>query len=657
MDVLERIKELVTKLNQASYEYYYLDNPTISDNEYDSLMRELETLEASYPAYIQTNSPTQRVGDHPSNKFEEITYESPMLSLGDVFNKEELYAFDNRIKQMGYNPEYVCELKIDGIASNAHYEQGLFVMGSTRGNGHVGEIITRNLMMVDSLPKHLNVPETLDVRGEIYMSKPVFEALNQERVNQGEDKFMNPRNAAGGSLRQLDPQVTKKRQLSTFSYTLVNPERYGVKTQMEALEFLKSCGFTVNPYMRLCHNMDEVIAYTEEWVDKKETLDYPIDGIVIKTNDFSMQEAIGYTVKTPKHSIAYKFPALEVETELKNIVYTVGRTGSITPNAVLEPVMIAGSLVSAATLNNEAFIKERDIRIGDTVYVRKAGEIIPEVVKVDISRRKANAKPFIWPTLCPACFGPLTKKEDEADYYCLNKYCSGRRVSSLVYYASKSCLDMDGFGESIVSEFFKRGLLRQIPDFYDLKDHRDEMIKMEGYGEKSIDQLLASIETSKAQPLYRYIAGLGIPLVGFKGARMLTEYFHSFSEFEAASVDDFLKIPGVGEAIATSLVAFFKEEKAIINTLRSKGIDPHSEARQQGGIFSGQTIVCTGKLEHFSRTEIEEKIRELGGTAAGSVSKKTAFVVAGSDAGSKLTKAQSLGVKVITEEEFLELIK
>lgn len=657
-DPKERMADLVAKLNQAAREYYELDQPVMTDNEYDSLMRELETLESAYPALVRPDSPTHRVGDALAPTLAQVTHEVPMLSLLDVFSADELRAFDARIRASGFTPEYVCELKIDGIASNAHYEKGLLTLGSTRGNGHVGEVITSGMMTVATLPKRLSLPLTLDVRGEIYMRKSTFARLNEARAEQGLELFMNPRNAAGGSLRQLDPEITRSRELSTFSYTLVHPLDHGVPTQSAALACLSRLGFTVNPEMRLCHSIEEVIAYTKEWEKKKDDLDYPVDGIVVKTNDFAMQEEIGYTVKTPKHSIAYKFPALEVETVLKDIVLTVGRTGAITPNAVLEPVMIAGSLVAKATLNNEDFIVKKDIRKGDAVFVRKAGEIIPEVVRVDLSRRAPSLVPFRMSATCPACGGALVRLPGEADHYCLNKSCPGRVRATLVYYASKPCLDMDGFGETVVATLHDAGLLPDIPSFYGLAQKRERMLALPGFGEKSVDGLLAAVEASRALPLHRYVTALGIPLVGAKGARALCTRFTSFAELMAATTDDILSLSGFGSATATSLVTFFKEERPTILALIAHGIDPQGEKKAlTSALLAGQSIVCTGKLMHYTRESIEEAIRALGGSPASAVSRKTSFVIAGTDAGSKLTRAHELGIKVLTEEEFQRMIE
>ena len=475
MNPQEKIKELVELLNKYSQEYYNNDVSLVSDFEYDSLLRELENLEKEYPDYILPNSPTKRVGDFSESELEKIYYKTPMLSLANVFNENELIEFDNRIKKEGFNPKYVCELKIDGIASNANYSSGIFILGSTRGNGVVGENITSNMKTIKSLPQVLSNNLDIELRGEVYMKKSVFNYLNDIRKEKSEELFKNPRNAAGGSLRQLNPKITEERKLDIFNYTIVNPEKYGLHNQYEALKFLEKNGFSVNPNYELSNDINEVIKYIEKWKDTRKELDYETDGVVIKVNDFSMQERIGYTVKSPKWAVAYKFPAIEVETKMLDIVFTVGRTGNITPNAVLEPVMIAGSLVQRATLNNEDFITERDIRIGDYVLVRKAGEIIPEVVRVSFERRSDGLEPFKMIQVCPECHQTLVRAKDEAVHYCLNEECPGRIKAGLVYFASRGCMDIEGLGEKLVEDLFNLGYIKKITDIYGLYKYRMQL--------------------------------------------------------------------------------------------------------------------------------------------------------------------------------------
>lgn len=654
----EKIKELVDFLNECARAYYVLDSSPISDFEYDSKYRELEELEAKYPEFVLENSPTQRVGDinDNDNGLEDIVYETPMLSLGDVFNQEELLEFDNRIKKEGFNPEYVCELKIDGVASNASYVNGKFSLGSTRGNGVVGKNITNNMKTIKSLPMKLSSGISIELRGEVYMKKSVFDYLNKEKEKNGELPFKNPRNAASGSIKQLNPNITRERMLDVFSYTIVDPKKFGLNNQIEALKFLRDNGFSVNPNYKLCKNIYEVFDYIDSWKDKRKELDYETDGVVIKVNDFDMQEAIGYTIKTPKWAIAYKFPALEVETKLLDIIYTVGRTGNITPNAILEPVMIAGSLVQRATLNNEDFIKERDIRINDYVLVRKAGEIIPEVVRVNFDRRSSDNKVFEMAEFCPECGSRLVRSEGEALHYCMNEDCPGRKKASISYFASKVAMDIDGLGEKIVEEFYNLGYLKKITDIYYLKNHKDELIKLEGFGEKSINSLLASIEASKNNSLDRVITSLGIRFVGGKVSKTLAKHFKSLSNLMKASFDDLVNIKDIGEAIGSSVVNYFNKNSDLVLELIELGINPIVQEVEGEKIFSGLSIVLTGKLETLTRDEASAIIERLGGNSSSSVSKKTAFVVAGSDAGSKLTKAQELNIKIINEKEFLDLV-
>ena len=658
MNPQEKIKELVELLNKYSQEYYNNDVSLVSDFEYDSLLRELENLEKEYPDYILPNSPTKRVGDFSESELEKIYYKTPMLSLANVFNENELIEFDNRIKKEGFNPKYVCELKIDGIASNANYNNGRFILGSTRGNGVVGENITSNMKTIKSLPQVLNNNLDIELRGEVYMKKSVFNYLNDIRKEKSEELFKNPRNAAGGSLRQLNPKITEERKLDIFNYTIVNPEKYGLYNQYEALKFLEKNGFSVNPNYELCNDINEVIKYIEKWKDTRKELDYETDGVVIKVNDFSMQERIGYTVKSPKWAVAYKFPAIEVETKMLDIVFTVGRTGNITPNAVLEPVMIAGSLVQRATLNNEDFITERDIRIGDYVLVRKAGEIIPEVVRVSFERRSDGLEPFKMIQNCPECQKPLVRAKDEAVHYCLNEECPGRIKAGLVYFASRGCMNIEGLGEKLVEDLFELGYIKKITDIYGLYKYRMQLENIEGLGEKSVSALLDAIEKSKENSLDKVITSLGIRFVGSKVAKILTKRFFSLDEFLTATYEDYVGIKDIGTSTAKSLVNYFKKNYNLIKELESLGINPIEEAiTNEEQIFAGMTIVLTGKLESLTRDEASEIIEKLGGNASTSVSKKTSFVVCGSDAGSKRTKALELGIKIISEDEFLDLVK
>lgn len=657
MDPKNRIKQLVELLIKYNIEYYENDAPSVSDVEYDSLMRELESLEALYPEYVLPNSPTKKVGSLSSTKLEKIQFAVPMLSLGNAFSHDELREFNARITKDGIFPTYVCELKIDGIASSAQYTNGEYFLGATRGNGAVGENITENMRVIDDLPKKLSQDVDVEVRGEVYMRKEVLEFLNSKRIEAGEEPFKNLRNAAGGSLRQLDSNVTKNRRLDIFNYTLVNPEKYNVTSQIESLEYLQKLGFKVNPHYRHCENIEEVIAYIEEWKDKRKELDYDTDGVVIKVNDFAMQKEIGYTVKSPKWAIAYKFPAMEVETELLDIVFTVGRTGNITPNAVLSPVQIAGSTVQRATLNNEDFITERDIRIGDYVVVRKAGEIIPEIIKVNFERRKQDLKPFVMIDDCPKCHQPLVRNKNEAVHYCQNEKCPGRIVASLIYFASRPAMNIEGLGEKIVEELFELNMLGKITDIYRLKDHKETLVKLEGYGDKSVEAMLEAIEASKQNSLDRVITSLGIRFVGSKVSKILARKFTNLTELSNATYDELKAIKDIGDATAMSIVEYFGANQNLINELIELGINPEEKKEEDANqIFAGQTIVLTGKLSIYTREEATNIIERLGGNVAGSVSKKTSMVVAGEDAGSKKAKALALGIKIINEDEFKDLI-
>lgn len=655
-EIRKEIYRLTERINEARREYYEEDAPTISDFEYDSLMRDLEELEAKYPEFAFESSPTKQVGYVANSKFEKIVFEKPMLSLGDIFNAEEVRDFVKGLQK--YNPTFVCELKIDGIASNLSYKNGMFVQGSTRGDGSVGENITSNLKTVKTIPNVLNEDCDIEIRGEVYMSRSTLDRLNKDRLNQGLDLFKNCRNAAGGSLRQLDYKITRDRDLDAFDYTVVNPEKYGLKTQIEALEFMEKLGFQVNPNYRLCYTADDILAYLDEWKDKRHELNYDTDGVVIKVNEFNLYDKIGYTVRTPKWGIAYKFPAEEVETELKDIIYTVGRTGNITPNAVLTPVMISGSLVQRATLHNEEFCTNLGIRIGDFVTVRKAGEIIPEVLGVNLSRRPLESKPFKMIDKCPECGSELYKSPDESNHYCLNESCPGRKKAQIVYFASKPCMNIETLGEKVVEDFYKFGYLKDIMDIYKLKDKKEELMNIEGFGEKSINVLLDNIEKSKSNSLDKVLTSLGIRFIGGKVSKILAKEFKSFEGLMNAKYDDYIKIFDIGEAIATSAVRFFEEKKDLINELINVGINPVMEVKDTSGlIFANKSIVLTGKLETMTREEASELIESLGGKAASSVSKSTYLVVCGSDAGSKKDKAEKLGIKIIDEKEFLEMTK
>lgn len=657
-DVKNEIYRLTELLNKYRKEYYEDDAPTISDFEYDSLIHNLEQLEKEYPEYAFPTSPTKQVGYIASNQFEKVEFLHPMLSLGDIFSYDEVKSFCERINSMGFFPTFVCELKIDGIASSVTYNKGFITLGSTRGNGRIGENITENLKTIESLPNVLHQDVDIEVRGEAYMKRSTLDAINESRKKAGLETFKNCRNAAGGSLRQLDSKITKERKLDTFTYTLVNPEKYNVTTQLDALEYMKELGFTINENYRLCKSSNEIIDYLEYWKEARKNLDYDTDGVVIKVNEFNLYDKIGYTVKAPKWGIAYKFPAEEVETELLDIVYTVGRTGNITPNAVLEPVFISGSLVQRATLNNEDFCVNKDIRIGDYVVVRKAGEIIPEVVGVNLERRKEDLKPFKMIDECPICHTRLVRKENESLHFCVNEECDGRKIANIVYFSSRQCMNIEGLGERLVEFLYKIGYVRKITDIYHLDKYYDNLISLEGYGEKSINTLLDEINKSKNNTLDKVIASLGIRFVGARIAKILANEFNSLNALKNATINELSSIYDIGPSIASSVVSYMFNNGDIIDELISQGINPTTTKQDKNGLlYSGKTVVLTGKLETLSREEATKIIEELGGKTASSVSKKTGLVICGSDAGSKLTKARSLGIKVIDENEFLEEVK
>lgn len=656
MDYKKRIEELVELLNQYSYEYYVLDKPSISDFEYDKLYQELKELEEKYH-YILENSPTQKVGDFASSELTKIKHEHPMLSLEDVFNKEDIESFLNRIeKESHLHLEYLCELKIDGIASSLTYKKGKYVLGATRGDGVVGENITRNIATILDVPKTLKKLVDLEVRGEVYLPIDNFNKINAEREAEGLALFMNPRNAAGGSLRQLDPNITKERGLATFYYTVVEPEKYNLETQADALHFLSDLGFKVNPNYKVCKDIKEVMKYIEEVDVLRKKLNYATDGVVIKVNNFHLQEEIGYTVKSPKWAVAYKFPPEEAETKLIDIEYSVGRTGTINPTAILEPVLLSGSVIQRATLNNEEFILEKDIRINDYVIIRKAGEIIPEVVSVNKDKR-TKQKPFEMITHCPSCNTLLKKEEGIAMHYCPNPNCEAKIKANLVYFASRDAMNIAGLGEKVTEALFDLGYLKKVTDIYKLKNHKQELVKIAGFGEKSINNLLAAIEESKDNALALVITGLGIKQIGQKAAKTLANFYKSLDSFLEAKYEELILLKDFGSIMANSVLEYLKENKALIKELQDLGVDPKEKVLDLPLIFLNQKIVVTGKLELFSRNEITDLIEARGGQVTSAVSKNTDFVIVGENPGSKYTKALELGIKVLTEEEFMKQIK
>lgn len=657
MDNLKnRIDELVKILNKASYEYHTLDNPSITDQEYDSYMDELIKLETNNPSLVRSDSPTVRIGGEVISDFKKVTHTIPMMSLDDIFNEEEIVAFDERVKKVIENPEYVCELKIDGLSVSLLYKNGKLIRGATRGDGTTGEDITHNVKTIKNIP--LSLPQDIDieVRGEIYMPKSSFLKLNDERRKNGEKEFANPRNAAAGSVRQLDSKIASQRNLSTFLYHIPEANNYGIKTQEEALNFMRDLTFTVNPNIRKIDNISDLLKYVEYWGKHRSELPYEIDGMVIKVNSLSDQRKLGTTARVPKWAIAYKFPAEEVLTKLKDIEFCVGRTGKITPRAELSPVRLAGSVVRSATLNNQEYIKEKDIRIGDVVSIRKAGDVIPEVVEVKFDRRDGSETPFKMIENCPICGTKLVKKEEEVAYFCPNINCDARNIESLIHFASRDAMNIEGFGERIVEDFYNMGYLKNISDYYRLKDSKDTLMELEGFGEKSINKLLENIENSKNNSLERLIFGLGIKHVGKKTAKILSEYYKTLDNLMSSSVEELSSIPDIGEVIAKSIVNYFDNNKELINKLKSFNVNLNYKGKQKNinELFNNKSFVLTGTLKELTRNEAKELIESLGGKNTGSVSKRTDVVIVGESPGSKYNDALKFGITIWNEDEFMK---
>lgn len=657
MEAKERILLLTEILNKASYDYYVMDNPSLSDYEYDSLYRELVNLEKEYPDLALIDSPTRRVADKVLDRFEKITHEVKMMSIDDVFDINEVIKFDKDIRKIIPSPTYSVELKVDGLSVSCIYEKGILKVASTRGNGTVGEIITTNAKTIKSIPLKLKDPLDIEVRGEIFMPKKSLSKVNKEREEEGLPLFQNCRNAASGTIKSLDSQVVAKRNLDNFMYQVIGGN---YEEQSKVLEFLIDQGFKVNKESKKCSSIEEIEEYISYWQIHKDELPYPIDGVVIKVNEIYAYDQIGYTVKCPKWCIAYKYPAEVGESILRKIVFQVGRTGTITPVAEFDKVFISGTDVSRATLHNEDYIRLRDIRIGDTIKVRKSGEIIPEVFEVDLSKRKEDSIPFEMIKNCPSCNSILVRKENEADYFCLNENCPARKVNSIIHFASKQAMDIDSLGDSLIQKLFDLELIKEIPDLYHLEKYRQELVSLEKLGEKSVDNLLGAIEVSKGMNLDRLIFGLGIKNVGSKVASTLCNAFPSIEELEKASFDQLVALDDIGEIIAQSVVDYFQDINNIrlIDSLKEVGVNmKYIKKNIINGAFAHKIVVLTGTLQSMGRNEAKAKIEELGGTCTNSVSRKTDIVIAGPGAGSKLDKALDLGIKIIDENEFLELIK
>ncbi|KZN95465.1 NAD-dependent DNA ligase LigA [Aeribacillus pallidus] len=658
-----RVKELHKLLNQYNYEYHVLDNPSVPDAEYDRLMRELIELEEEYPELKTPDSPSQRVGGAVLDAFRKVAHRVPMLSLANAFNEQDLRDFDRRVRQAVGDVEYVVELKIDGLAVSLRYENGLFVQGSTRGDGTTGEDITENLKTIRSIPLRLKKNLSMEVRGEAFMPKASFEKLNEERIAKGEVPFANPRNAAAGSLRQLDPKIAAKRNLDIFVYNIAELGDTGVSSHSEALDLLDELGFKTNRERRKCKNIDEVIELLDQLLEKRSQLPYDIDGVVIKVDSLRQQEALGATAKSPRWAIAYKFPAEEVVTKLLDIELAVGRTGVITPTAILEPVKVAGTTVKRASLHNEDLIREKDIKLGDFVVVKKAGDIIPEIVNVLVDRRTGNEQDFRMPSHCPECNSELVRLEGEVALRCINPKCPAQIREGLIHFVSRNAMNIEGLGERVITQLFKEGLIQDVADLYKLT--KPQLLQLERMGEKSTDNLLHAIERSKENSLERLLFGLGIRYVGEKAAKILAEHFETMERLQSATREQLINIPEIGEKMADSIATFFEqpEVKELIEELKSFGVNmtykgPKRTNSDEGdSYFAGKTIVLTGKLAEMSRNEAKEQIEARGGKVTGSVSKKTDLVIAGEDAGSKLAKARELNIEVWDESRLLEELR
>ncbi len=661
-NIKEKIDKLIEIINKASLEYYAEDNPTLTDQEYDDYYNELLRLEKEYPNLKRADSPTNKVGGEALDKFQKVNHKSPMLSFDDIFNEDEIINFDERIRKVVASPSYTVEPKMDGLSGSLIYEKGILVRAATRGDGVVGEDITQNVKTIRSVPLKLKKEIDIEVRGEIYMSKSSFEKLNYQRKQNGEKEFANPRNAAAGSVRQLDSKITASRGLDFMAYFIPNPEDYGIEFQSDSLLMLKELGFKTNYKLnKVATNYKELIDSIENIGRERESLDFPLDGAVIKVNSLDDEKKLGTTARVPRWGIAYKFPAVEVLTTLDDIVFTVGRTGRITPNAVFSPVHVDGSLISKATLHNEAYCKEKDVKIGDVVEVHKAGDVIPEIGEVKKERRTGNEKDFVMITNCPICDSKLTKKKNEADYYCPNNNCPSRKIESIIHYASRDAMNIDGLGDKIIEDLFNFNYVKKIEDIYKLQSYREELERLEGYGERSIDKLIKSIEKSKDSSLERLLFGLGIKHVGKKTAKILAKKYKTLDNLKEAKLEELTVIPDIGEIIAKSVFNYFNQDEnlTLIEDLRNYGVNFKylGKEEKESEFFTGKTFVLTGSLEIYTRDEAKEIIESLGGKTSDSVSKKTSAVIVGANPGSKYEKAKALNIKILSEEEFKEEVE
>lgn len=662
-EAIQRVQELRELLDKYGHEYYVLDQPTVPDAEYDARLQELRELEEQYPHLLTSDSPTQRVGGEPLEGFQKVAHRVPMLSLGNAFNEEDLRNFDRRVRE-GLNVDevtYVCELKIDGLAVSLRYQDGLFTQGATRGDGTTGEDITHNLRTIKSIPLRIKDNSSIEVRGEAFMPQHAFINLNQKKEERGEELFANPRNAAAGSLRQLDPKIAASRHLDIFLYAVGEWQSGTLTSHSERLTYLKELGFKINPEWRKCKGIDQVIAYIEEWTEKRAGLSYDIDGIVIKVDNLAAQEELGFTAKSPRWAIAYKFPAEEAVTRLYDIELSIGRTGVVTPTALLDPVKVAGTTVQRASLHNEDFIREKDIRLGDTVVIKKAGDIIPEVVRVVADSRTGNEEAFHMPTECPSCGDELVRLEGEVALRCINPNCPAQLKEGLIHFVSRGAMNIDGLGEKVIEQLFREDYIHTIADLYRLE--KEELLKLERMGEKSVQNLLTAIEASKSNSLERLLFGLGIRYIGSKAADTLGKSFGTMEKLQQASYEELVAVDEIGEKMADSVVRYFEDEQVtqLLEELRELGLNMTYEGLTtdeivENSAFTGKTVVLTGKLSIFTRQEAKEKIEQFGGKVTGSVSKKTDLLIAGEEAGSKLDKAESLGIEIWNEEQLQQAL-
>lgn len=657
IDIKKRVEELTKILNDANYNYYVKDEPTITDQEYDKYMRELENIELEYPRYASKNSPTKRVGGEVIEKFLKVVRDKPMLSISDVFSEDEVRDFIRKVEDE-VSPEYVCEQKIDGLGVSLIYEAGKLVRGVTRGDGLVGEDITHNVRTIKSIPLELTKPVDIEVRGEIFMHKSTLEKLNKKREEEGKPKLQNVRNAAAGSIRQLDSKVAAERELDNFVYYLPNPSDFGIKTHLEALQFMGDLGFKINPHNKLVKNIDEIISYIEKEAETRKSLSYEIDGIVIKVNDVSLQEKLGNTAKYPRWAVAYKFPAEEVLTKLTDIIFTVGRTGRITPNAVLEPVIVMGSTIRRATLHNEDYVKAKGLKIGDIVSIRKAGDVIPEVVDAKLERRNGTEKDFKMISECPMCHEKIVKKDGNVDYYCVNPKCPKRNIEGIIHYVSRDALNIEGLGDEIVEELYNLGFVRSIVDLYSLSDKKKQIMEFDGYGEKSLNKIIDNIEASKNSSLERLLFGLGIKEIGSKTAKILASNFGSMDSLMSASMEELESIRDIGHITALSIYEYLKENKELIEKLKSLGINMKYLGKNMGlnEFISGKKFVITGTIDGYGRKEIKEIIESYNGTVSESVSKNTDIVIVGSNPGSKYQDALRLNIMIWDNDKTINVL-